>query len=286
MGIVHHSNHVRFFELGRVAWLTEHDQPYEAYVAQGVHFATTHVEVDYHRPARFADVVEITVWAEAVRGASLRIAYVLRVEGEAAATGAAEQCQMVDVDFIPAELTRPHAGPAKLPLQIVAWIEDPDAERPAERLVEAALGAGRPQALEDRVAEPGPVHDGGDRRHPDDQQRGHPDAGDDDRPGQRQLDAAQALFARSVELAPRTAEFRTTFGLLLAARGADAPGRFERMVLSNTSSYFPDKKGWNDRLGLVRERGVPAFAAANMERWFTKGFRERDPAATVPPPLQ
>ena len=49
--------------------------------------------------------------------------------------------------------------------------------------------------------------------------------------------------------------------------------------LSNTSSYFADKKGWNDRLALVRDKGVPAFAAPNMERWFTKGFRERDPQA-------
>jgi len=61
--------------------------------------------------------------------------------------------------------------------------------------------------------------------------------------------------------------------------GAHAPERFERMVLSNTSSYFADKKGWNDRLALVRDKGVPAFAAPNMERWFTRGFRERDPQA-------
>jgi 3-oxoadipate enol-lactonase len=59
--------------------------------------------------------------------------------------------------------------------------------------------------------------------------------------------------------------------------GANAPERFERLVLSNTSSYFADKKGWNDRLNLVREKGVPAFAAANMERWFTREFRERSP---------
>jgi 3-oxoadipate enol-lactonase len=61
--------------------------------------------------------------------------------------------------------------------------------------------------------------------------------------------------------------------------GANAGDRFDRLVLSNTSSFFPDKAGWNDRLKLVREKGVPAFAAANMERWFTKGFRERAPQA-------
>ena len=90
MGIVHHSNHVRYFELGRITFLEEHDQPYEQYVASGMHFATTRVEVDYHRPARFADVVEITVWCEEVRFASLRMAYVLRVGSEIIATGASD----------------------------------------------------------------------------------------------------------------------------------------------------------------------------------------------------
>src|SRR5262252_8032031 len=63
--------------------------------------------------------------------------------------------------------------------------------------------------------------------------------------------------------------------------GANAPERIERLVLSSTSSYFADKTMWNDRLKLVREKGVPAFAPANMERWFTKGFRERSPDAVA-----
>jgi acyl-CoA thioester hydrolase len=90
MGIVHHSNHVRYFELARIGFLEQHDLPYQEYVASGMHFATTRVEVDYHRPARFAEVVEITVWAEAVRFASLRMAYVLRVGDGIVATGATE----------------------------------------------------------------------------------------------------------------------------------------------------------------------------------------------------
>src|SRR5262245_11884153 len=63
--------------------------------------------------------------------------------------------------------------------------------------------------------------------------------------------------------------------------GANAPERVERLVLTNTSSYFADKSAWNDRLKLVREKGIPAFAPANMERWFTKGFRERSPDAVA-----
>jgi 3-oxoadipate enol-lactonase len=64
--------------------------------------------------------------------------------------------------------------------------------------------------------------------------------------------------------------------------GANAPERVDRLVLTNTSSYFPDKNGWNDRLKLVEEKGVAAFAPANMARWFTKGFLDRSPEAVAP----
>jgi 3-oxoadipate enol-lactonase len=59
--------------------------------------------------------------------------------------------------------------------------------------------------------------------------------------------------------------------------GANASERVERLVLTNTSSFFPDKNGWNERLKLVEEKGIAAFAAPNMARWFTKGFLEREP---------
>jgi 3-oxoadipate enol-lactonase len=59
--------------------------------------------------------------------------------------------------------------------------------------------------------------------------------------------------------------------------GANAPERFERMVLCNTSAQFPDRKIWDDRLRFARENGLVAMVGANMERWFTKGFREREP---------
>ena len=59
--------------------------------------------------------------------------------------------------------------------------------------------------------------------------------------------------------------------------GANAPQRIERLILSNTSCYFADKTAWNDRIKFVREKGLAALAGPNMERWFTKGFRERSP---------
>ena len=55
--------------------------------------------------------------------------------------------------------------------------------------------------------------------------------------------------------------------------------RIDKLILSNTACYFPDKTIWEGRLKLVREKGLEGIVDANMERWFTKGFRERTPQA-------
>jgi len=90
MGIVHHANYIRFFELSRVVWLAEHDQPYTAYMESELNFATTHAVVDYHQSARFDDELEITTWVEWIRGASLRMAYRIECRGALLVTGATE----------------------------------------------------------------------------------------------------------------------------------------------------------------------------------------------------
>src|SRR5437899_502253 len=56
-----------------------------------------------------------------------------------------------------------------------------------------------------------------------------------------------------------------------------APKGIQKLILSNTSSYFADKALWNDRIRTVREKGLAGTVGANMERWFTKDFRERAP---------
>ncbi len=77
MNIVHHANYACYLERARVAWIEAHDQPYQVYIAQGNHFAVSHLEMHYHQPARFADKLCVTAWLQWVHGASLQIAYAL-----------------------------------------------------------------------------------------------------------------------------------------------------------------------------------------------------------------
>lgn len=59
--------------------------------------------------------------------------------------------------------------------------------------------------------------------------------------------------------------------------GANAPQRVNRLILSNTSAYFADKEIWNGRIKTVRDKGLASIVGGTMERWFTAGFREREP---------
>ena len=96
MGIVHHSNHIRFFELARVAWMDEHHCPYTDYMALGLNFATTAATAEYLQPITFDTEIEIDAWLEWARGASIRIAYQIRDGGSVAATGATEHAMVDD----------------------------------------------------------------------------------------------------------------------------------------------------------------------------------------------
>lgn len=59
--------------------------------------------------------------------------------------------------------------------------------------------------------------------------------------------------------------------------GANAPDRIERLVLSNTHYYYPDKTFWRERIKTVSAKGLAAMVGPNMERWFTEDFRRREP---------
>jgi 3-oxoadipate enol-lactonase len=67
-------------------------------------------------------------------------------------------------------------------------------------------------------------------------------------------------------------------GMWLAA---NAPERIDRLALLCTSARFGTPEMWQERAATVREHGVESVADAGIERWFTAGFREREPEVTA-----
>jgi 3-oxoadipate enol-lactonase len=52
----------------------------------------------------------------------------------------------------------------------------------------------------------------------------------------------------------------------------EAPDRVERLVLVATSARFGTPETWDERIALVRSRGMEAVADAVLPRWFTPAF--------------
>lgn len=63
MGIVHHSNYVRFYEEARVAWAEAHGLLDAAKPESAASFAVTAVAVRHLRPCKFGETVRIQVQA-------------------------------------------------------------------------------------------------------------------------------------------------------------------------------------------------------------------------------
>lgn len=67
-------------------------------------------------------------------------------------------------------------------------------------------------------------------------------------------------------------------GLHLAARN---PERVDRLAVLCTGAHLGPAQGWRDRAAAVRAGGSTAVAEAVVARWYTAGFREREPERTA-----
>jgi 3-oxoadipate enol-lactonase len=63
--------------------------------------------------------------------------------------------------------------------------------------------------------------------------------------------------------------------------GVNAGLRLKRLVLCNTAAKIGTADLWNARIDRVNAAGMAAIADAVVERWFTPGFVERQPAAVA-----
>jgi acyl-CoA thioester hydrolase len=58
-GVVYYATYLRFMERARTEWLRALGFEQDELRKQGVIFAVKHVDIDYHRPARFNQLLEV-----------------------------------------------------------------------------------------------------------------------------------------------------------------------------------------------------------------------------------
>jgi len=94
MGIIHHSNYIRWFEEARVHFLKEVGFTYEQSVSYGIDFAVLDVNCEYKSMVRFGDTVSIQVSLESFSKTRTKLNYLVTdiKTGEIRTIGSSGHC--------------------------------------------------------------------------------------------------------------------------------------------------------------------------------------------------
>ena len=78
MGIVHHSNYIRYLEEARCYWLEQYDMPYSTFEKEGINIPVLAVNCEYKHHVTFEDTILIKVFVKEYNGVRLTIGYDVR----------------------------------------------------------------------------------------------------------------------------------------------------------------------------------------------------------------
>lgn len=116
-GVVYYANYLRFLERGRTEWLRQLGfEQDELARGEGVLFAVRRLELEYHHPARFNDLLEVTVELLVKRGASLAFRQAVRRprDGQVCCSGRVELACVGAISL----------RPSRIPPRLLAEIGD------------------------------------------------------------------------------------------------------------------------------------------------------------------
>ena len=106
MGIVHHSNYIKFFEVARTEWLRAIGLTYAEMERRGVMMPIVDVAVKYRNPALYDELISVTAFVDALPMARMTFRYEVRGEdGREIASGS------TTLGFIDSVTRRPMRAP-------------------------------------------------------------------------------------------------------------------------------------------------------------------------------
>lgn len=107
MGIVHHSNYIRFFEEARLAMMAECGLSYRNIEEMGIIIPVTFVECEYVKPLRYDDDIRVESRFTKYLGIKLEVSYEIYHEGtqELCTRGKTGHC-FLDCEMKPLRMKR------------------------------------------------------------------------------------------------------------------------------------------------------------------------------------
>jgi acyl-CoA thioester hydrolase len=106
MGIVHHSNYVKFFEVARTEWLRAAGLTYAEMERRGVMMPIVDVQIKYRQPAYYDELITVRAEVDELPMARMTFRYAIRGEdGRDIASGS------TTLGFIDKDTRRPQRAP-------------------------------------------------------------------------------------------------------------------------------------------------------------------------------
>ena len=119
MGVVHHSNYIRYFETARTSSMNKAGIPYTDMEAQGIVMPIVAAHCEYKRPALFGDILRITTILEVLPTVKIRYKYEVRNQNDVLlAVG------YTDLAFARKDTLRPMRAPQYLLDKLAPYFED------------------------------------------------------------------------------------------------------------------------------------------------------------------
>ena len=94
MGVVHHSNYIKFMEEARCLWLENIDMPFEALEEEGITIPVLGVSCDYKYHVTFGDTIIINTFVKEYTGVRMTVGYQMtdKETGKVVLNGQTKHC--------------------------------------------------------------------------------------------------------------------------------------------------------------------------------------------------
>ena len=94
MGVVHHSNYIRFLEEARCYWLDKENMPFDLLEENGITVPVLSVNVNYKYHVTYGDTLIVNVFMKEYNGVRMTVGYELtdKKNGNVILTGETKHC--------------------------------------------------------------------------------------------------------------------------------------------------------------------------------------------------
>jgi len=110
MGIIHHSNYIRWFEEARIDFMSQGGLSYECMEAEGIMSPVLGISCTYKQSVRFGETAVIVPYVKEYNGIKLTIGYTVteKESGKLCCTGESKHCFLMEGKPVSLKKSSPH----------------------------------------------------------------------------------------------------------------------------------------------------------------------------------